>query len=530
MEEPAAPTRATESLPAGTKIHIIARNPSTTVVSESDYVSQSDGSLKLFSSAQPMELEDGASYYFTAYAYLGSTALPTSTSMTPYNDGTLTNDFLLSVGGDATKYSASGKITLPTLKRRFSRVKYSLSAIVGGTLGAGFEVSLTNNYAATLTKTGATVATVLTKGGTTTAQPLFAGDTDAAYRIVYTGEEPPALNISGSVDGKSFSNVPVIYKENSAFKAGKSYILQINIKQGLRWAGSNIYWEATNETTGEGYLTFADSCTTTFPGKQFYRGVFFKWGSLVGNSPVGDFAADITPIYVPTLSGGTITWNKTTATAAGYSSYADIPNVDVSYPSKAVNFVLQKYDSFLTRDSIANASGQAYNATAYGGHDPEHYKGDICKYLSGQSTTPAGNWVMPTIADFQAALYWQTDPPVPFVAYWHKIDPNSDWGSRPNPNTATNTAGKYSDWTHGASLIDKETNIDVAGFSVFPASGFRRDDGYELFYPGAEGFYWSSSVYTEFSAYNFQFYNNGVSLQVSHNRKNGYPVRCVLLH
>jgi hypothetical protein len=244
VEDPVAPTRATENLQTGARVRIIARKSTdASAITEKDYTVNGSGTIVPLS-GDPMVLADGT-YDFTAYSYNSSTAtLPTTTdddlvvTFNPYVGDAATdigNDLLLSTTpseSPITKIGSSG-ITLNTFKHQFSRVKYSV--VFTPTVPATYNISvkLSTNYKAQLTKSSDAFA----PSGLPTEQTL---DKDN-YHIVYAGDSPPKLKISGTITTTSpdkttnFTDLPVPYKKNLA--AGKSYTLQITITNRLTWAG-----------------------------------------------------------------------------------------------------------------------------------------------------------------------------------------------------------------------------------------------------------------------------------------------------
>jgi uncharacterized protein (TIGR02145 family) len=329
------------------------------------------------------------------------------------------------------------------------------------------------------------------------------------YRIVYAGGSPPVLKISGTISSKSFTDVHVPYKQSLA--AGTSYTLQITIKKGLMWAGSNIYWDsATNR------LTFAAPGTDA---NQYYQGVYFCWGSLVGISPVGAFAtgtngnsATGTPIYVPPVSGGPINWTQTNV-ATAKTAYTYPWNLTPSYGSNG-------YDNI---PYVNNNDGHL--GTTAPTYNPGEFKGDICRYLTGQSGIPAGNWVMPTYDDFYTIVTntnnisgtWAGTATPSSGTYWRKAGGSITWSSK----TSDSSAGTYHEWTWGASYCNTAT--------VLPASGYRNTSSGALSNTGYGGNYWSSSTGNTSGAYYLSFYSSGVNTDNA-GRGYGFTVRCVLQH
>jgi hypothetical protein len=507
VEDPAAPTRATEPLKTGAIVRIIANNGSD-VVAESNYEYQSDGSL--LPAGLPMTLTAGT-YNFSAYSYNSSTATLPTTSATdpvifnPYVGATDTgNDLIWSPSKSVTLDESATGIELNTFTHKFSKVKYSVEFNPAASPTYSISVKLSTNYQAQLTKSNYAFA----PSGLTTEQLL---DKDN-YRIVYAGDSPPVLKISGTISSKSFTDVSVPYKQSLA--AGKSYTLQITITNRLTWAGSNIYWDGTR-------LTFAAPDTDD---KQYYQGVFFRWGSLVGISPVqtngspyfaagtnGDLATG-TPIYVPPVPGGPANWtqtNLTTAQSATYSSYFSTYHTPYSYEFDKIPYVNNN-------DGDLGATGPTYN--------PAAFKGDICRYLTGQPGIPDGTWVMPTLVDFESASRSNWTGSVPNSTYWYR-QPQSGGFTENDAQTAGYPDGTYGKesghWRWGASYCGTTT--------VLPASGYRNYDDGALGNTGNGGGYWSSSVDGASNAYDLGFYSSGVNTY-SDTRGWGASVRCVLQH
>jgi hypothetical protein len=137
------------------------------------------------------------------------------------------------------------------------------------------------------------------------------------------------------------------------------------------WAGSNIYWDAENHR-----LTFDGVGETAH---QNYQGLFFKWGSLIGISPEGNFSASKV-IYAP-----------------GDFNYYEATTMSDFYGSGT-------YTSITNNNPTSTSLQNTQNNLVYLNNTPpteNSYKGDICAYLSGQPGTPKGRWRMPTQHEFQ---------------------------------------------------------------------------------------------------------------------------------
>jgi hypothetical protein len=150
-----------------------------------------------------------------------------------------------------------------------------------------------------------------------------------------------------------------------------------------RWAGSNIYWDKEKKC-----LTFDPAGTTTH---QYYQGVFFKWGSLVGISPAltneSTGWSDDVMVYVPTYDPATpttTTWasGKASETIAGYRGYESILPATPSDELGSYN------------DYIPN--------------DWSHNTGDICQFL-GKTNPALKGYRMPRDDEFGTYEEWYMD-------------------------------------------------------------------------------------------------------------------------
>jgi hypothetical protein len=156
------------------------------------------------------------------------------------------------------------------------------------------------------------------------------------------------------------------------------------------FARSNIYWDDTAQK-----LTFvpaADNPAQNNDTKAGYQGVLFKWGSLVGISPVmtaqpnpDDFLST-TPIYVPVVNSTltSSTWNSTTTAAKNWTNaFADIPCMDSSYGGTSTE-----------RNNTHLIDPERNDLTTYNA-----LRGDICQYLS-KTGAVTGNYRLPVSYEF----------------------------------------------------------------------------------------------------------------------------------
>jgi hypothetical protein len=229
-----------------------------------------------------------------------------------------------------------------------------------------------------------------------------------------------------------------------------------------QWAGSNIYYNATL-----GHLTFDDDSVKT---NEKFQGVFFKFGSLTGISPVSNYNTGTTVIY---SKGGA----AANGPAWGLIPYVDTDPVGTTYDLDA---------KYLTETA----------------HDTINGVGDICKYLTQMGWAPAGKrWRMPTAAEFDEGSYTR-EPETPGTGF----------GSV----TAASTAGK---------------DVISSGYrykgAFFPASGYRLNSNGTLAVVGTNGYYWSSSPLSPTSSYRLYFTGAGINPATNLSRLYGFPVRCV---
>jgi hypothetical protein len=523
VEEPATATmRATPPyLNSGAVMHVIAHNQAkTAVVAEKDYVHLSNGNFQP-GAGGPLELNAG-SYHFTAYSYnttddITDTKVPrdagTTITFAPYANATTTNDLIMgsTVDGNPVSVVPGGGVDLPDLTHRFSRVRFSLNvSVTAGVSVTVSKVSLTNNYKAELTRVNGELKKSITK---TTEQVLREGTADSDYRIVYTGGAAPRIAISGTIGAKTFTDVPVAYA--AALAAGKSYTLRINIKEGMAWAGSNIYWDP-DLNDGQGALTFKEH---GYVGEEnYYQGVYFKWGSLVGVSPKGtdtyyliigtNGASDGTPIYV--YHDGQ--WRATNVATAYGSSYPGFESLEVL---TAIPHATTGIGGLRTDDSLGDWFP-----------DFPNNKGDICRYI-GSLDGPSG-YRMPKSSEFEV----RGNHSVESATYY--------WNKSPRASTIDWVLGRFSSITSddetGRQLFGSPDNSNTGAYvtnfgSIFPASGHRGGDG-KIEQVGSVGTYFSSSAYNEtpaelLNAYRIFFSNSGVHLSPIHRRYT-FPVRCVL--
>jgi hypothetical protein len=491
MEEPVPPTRAYVN--TGATVRVIALDASTrAVVAEKDYRHLSGANLEPV--AGPMELEPG-NYHFTAYSYNNiTTVLPltatseTAVTVSPYVDGTATNDLISGTTTGAKAVTTSGGVELPRLSHRFSRVQYSLNIPTGAPVVVN-SVSLTNNYRATLAKSTALPA----RKTEYDVQSLSA----AGHCIVYTGEENPRLSISVTVNGtNTFPRVSVSYRQ--PLTAGNSYTLRINVIQGLAWSASNIYWEENlfpDRPAGQqGGLTFKEYGDPCENGEDMYQGVFFRWGSLTGVDP--------SPGSVVIESGSTWDTDATTGNVLYVPVYdSDSPENSTWAVSTGGAWKIERMGATV----IPSYDGP--DIDFFGTRDPPFFY-DICRYLSVTGAV-SGSYRMPTVNELLSSN-------------WHIM--GGSWPALPlGITTPTDPTGKYTSLTTGG---------NYRGYVNFPAAGYRAGNSSNAVVReiGHSGRYWSSSGYSGqvYARHIFIVSSDVGAPSGGTDRATAFSVRCLL--
>jgi hypothetical protein len=304
----------------------------------------------------------GVSYYIVAYSYNSTSTYPGTTNIEPSNS----NDLMWGVSTAKTITLADRTVTI-NMAHKFTRVRVQVNANVSGVtkLEVPGTVTLENCQKWDLNiRTGAinsagSVGLRTVSSWTSLSNVSWQSD----YQIFYPS--PTRVNIGSLTMTVSGVSQPQTYTNRYAnftttLAAGSNYTLMVDIKDGVTWAKSNIYWNGTE-------LTFDK--TGTVAGSENYRGVHFKWGSLVGIEPVNATSSNYVysvPIYIPNVSAKTWDGTKTLGSTYNYN-WDNVPYVYYTNYGSNANF-LYDYSS----------------STSYANHE-----GDVCKYLTD------GEWRMP---------------------------------------------------------------------------------------------------------------------------------------
>jgi hypothetical protein len=446
----------------------------------------------------------GSTYRFVARTYNRTDSVPT---------------YAVTISGISPTYDLlygkTGSITISSANIDFSVshqfMKVRLTTTVSGDNAPEFsnlKASFMTNYKADLTVLSGLVA----KGDTahyafTAADPgsnLGTIPNDSLisdYGVVYSGGDNPFYVKIDSLTLSSGSTLTdMVASFTTPLLPGHSYTLQINFKRGVAWAGSNIYWDAEKEC-----LTFKEA---GYKGPEnYYQGVFFQFGSLVGVSPArlpsdenfdggtnGDPSSG-TPIYVwSSVSSQWIQTNVATAyseTLGGFSGsgYTDIP------------YTTTGYDDDRTVNRLYGAGG-----------DFATNRGDICEYI-GAKGSPQG---------YRMAKSIEFAPERQEYAEWSSDIPDTGFGWI---RFGTASWAAVTDSSHPGGTLSITNGGSYQGYP-FPASGYRNLGG-TLYTTGDYGNYWSGSGLS-FYAHGLDFESSYARPYYSTDRQQGFSVRCVL--
>ena len=264
-----------------------------------------------------------------------------------------------------------------------------------------------------------------------------------------------------------------------------------------RFARSNIVWDATNNK-----LTFAvtEADNATIPANS--QGVFFKWGSLVAVSPVGNTYATSQILFSPN-NVKNYTW-------------ANIPYANETTGKFGTDGTDE--DDFAGYDGGSNTNGPGYATSGTNAN-----KGDICRYISDQEGWVEGRWRLPTADEMQTLINEATS-----------VSNNGGFGSIGGAlNTGNNAHGFWQvpsgRWLGaGAAVTANRGTEAVPGTSsvYFPAGGYRNSSSGGANGAGNTGYGWSGSSNNTTNAYDLSV-NSGNAYWSSTSRTYGFPVRCI---
>jgi hypothetical protein len=359
------------------------------------------------------------------------------------------------------------------------------------------------------------------------------------YQIAYParandGSQSFTVYLSGTISAVpsvAFTDTPVTF--SAELEHGKGYTLQITVNRALRWALSNVYWDGSK-------LTF-ETYGTGDPAKAMYQGLLFKWGSLVGISPVTTPPGGAYPV-----DARDPVWQFQPGVTPVYANQGNWSTT----PYAAIPFVSQKITDPIGPDTDYFASVDG--STLY----PDG-KGDVCRYI-GTMGGPTG-YRMPTAYElFYGRVNGVNRISSPGNPTWAAgIAAANSWTrfAPPNPpSTAPQRLGSLTgtavtmgqgvmQWggRHGTSTVFPSTGFRVAEFDrqagCFCISALLDDTAdwtLESAEPLSEGVYWSSSasLYDHFGDYgSYSAHFRYARCEAGYNtvlRGDAYAVRCVL--
>jgi hypothetical protein len=518
--DPSSQLRATTPLGSGKRFRVIALKSS-----DKTYASHGDFTVGVNTTDNNFRVTQGETYDFICVSLNSPDSVPTTTGLLagsiPAFLTSPTNGINLLYDGTSEKnktiHTASDAQLSFTLSHKFSQVTLVADCSYNGwiiTTAASGTVRLSPCY-----KVGMDYAGVVTKQGNYTT-PFFtwnnitAGTTVTSdARTVFTAGEPISVVISANaftIDGKSTpSSGQIVASFNGkTLEAGKKYTLTFKIKT-PKFAASNLYWDNTTQK-----LTFAgysDTPSTVVENK--YQGVFFKFGSLIGISPMDYWNQSSTLLYVPPTGAWTSSWYITSANGSLSSLPAGITGTIKNHTTTETVWTGTDYAA------IPYASAGLPLSFPRSGHyvtdlpldSLAEFKGDICKYLDPLYRLPTSY----EFTTFENYMYWDDGN---YWYGWKRVDGT---------------------WTYGSIVSDKEdgtySGITTGGVfgpteNFFPASGYRTNSGGGMT-EGWIGAYWSSSA----SSTNQNQFGYCLTIDESMayaggywNRPQGHAVRCVL--
>jgi hypothetical protein len=134
---------------------------------------------------------------------------------------------------------------------------------------------------------------------------LSSTERESGYRTVTPVGTDPVIVTVGSVtvstNASAFANKWTAF--GTTLDPATSYELVVDLRKGSAFAYSNIYWDGSK-------MAF----DVTDKGNQGYQGLFFRWGSLVGVSPAGNWQNNYTRVY-----------KAGEATYSTYPTWNDVP-------------------------------------------------------------------------------------------------------------------------------------------------------------------------------------------------------------
>jgi hypothetical protein len=468
MERDTSALRATKTqLASNSLFRVVAlKHNTTTFISYGDFTI-TDGPV-----AGNLHVPINDSYDFVCYSY-NSTTLPAAPTQKQGENISTTIDVLqgtkdllwTKIKEDVTDEALELEILLNRVMVRMKIVvdlsynKWTITSIsgditLGSSLNSGGTVLLTDG---TVAGTGTPILTTWSGSG-------YQQESNELLVMPKASGSTITVNIpKDAVARQDFSAIPTeagTVTFTTELKSGYSYRLLARLRIPIL-ARSNVYWDDADKK-----LTFvpaADDPADNDDSKAGYQGVYFKWGSLVGISPVGEWSDDSTPVYRAGESA-----------SSTYPSWASIP-----------------YEN----------SG---SVTEVGDPNTITFKGDICKYINS-------GYHLPMIGEFGTKDRWDQQG-------WEQYI-NSTF-----PDVTTDKPDGTYDFIVNSKSCARNT---VMGNVILPASGCRSYGSGVLVYVGTWGLYWINLDYGSTLARSLYFYRWLLGPGTALDRDYGFPVRCV---
>lgn len=313
----------------------------------------------------------------------------------------------------------------------------------------------------------------------------FGGGASSAA-VVRSGNNRLELRTVDYVSRGSYARgtLVIVFRNKATGAELKRIPVNVTGNPGNPWARSNIVWYGSKLTFA---VTAADN-NNLIPANA--QGVFFKWGSLVAISPVGNYSYDKI-VFSPSTVTNTNNWSDITTIAS--------QDIGTGYNVE-------------TDDFLGYGGGLGYNTSTN--------KGDICRYISSQPGWQHGKWRLPTAAEYRTLLG----------------EARSVTNGSFSSDTSNNNEGLW-EAQSGVWLGKGAANSGTRGTAAtpgdatvyFPASGYRNSLDGEVKYTGEAGYIWSGSHYYGSDA--FYLYAGSTGAVNTDNtyipRPSAAPVRCI---
>jgi hypothetical protein len=530
IEEDESPLRlgSLEGLENGMLFRVIAVEAGTTkYFSHGDFVY---GSGVLWQGSFYVHI--GSSYDFICFSYNSDAALPSAAS---YVKGSVLPTLSMEHAKDLLWWKSPSSVLVNTaadveleikLQQQLARVRvvvdcdyneWVIDDVTDGLVTVSAAGGTMDWTTGVVSSAGAAAARGFTwsdidDGGVTeqTSDPLMLVPAASAGNVTVSV-------LANAISRVGFTKTPsttVSATFSTALKVGFSYTLRMKL-WATKWAGSNIYWDnAAQQLTFDEYYPDGDDAP-----HRGYQGVFFKWGSLVGTTPVGTFS---NALYVPVVKSdlNTSTWKATTGAQTStdtdidasvrkaYSTWGNIPYMDGGYTYSGSEWT--------------NAYMMAPERNNYDTY--KLLRGDICQYLSTKTGAVSGDYRLPRISEYLTAASSGMNFSTPIAGGWIK-GPSDNFKQNNGAGYADGTA----DFTSTANAVNKILGYFInitMGNVTLPASGYRT--GGSMAAVGEVGYYWTSSAKGNSGGHYTDFKSNLVQVSYNTSRTYGFPVRCVV--